>query len=168
MSTKRLALRRLATAVGVIAVMALGFGSIQAASAWTAASAPLTVAPVSVATLQANLADEHARSLALTQQLHELDARSQDLEMALTQANERIATDTTHATDLEKQLAAAAKKLDKLETSIAKAKKALAAQVAAAARASQPSLTSSSTTSSAGSSHDEEEEEHEDEEEEGD
>ena len=110
MSTNRLALRRLATAAGVVAVMALGFGSIQAASAWTAASAPLTVAPVSVQEVQADLADERARSQALTEQLHELDARSQDLETALTEANDRIATDTTHATDLEKQLAAAAAK----------------------------------------------------------
>src|SRR6187401_3464738 len=101
MSTNRLALRRLATAAGVVAVMALGFGSIQAASAWTAASAPLTVAPVSVQEVQADLADERARSQALTEQLHELDARSQDLETALTQANDRIATDTSHATDLE-------------------------------------------------------------------
>ena len=163
MSTRRLALQRLATVVGVVAVLALGFGSIQAASAWTAASAPLAVAPVSIATLQAKLVDEHARSQALTQQLRELDARSQDLETALTQANDRITTDTAHATDLEKQLAAAAKKLDKLETSIAKAKKALAAQVAAA-RSVQTSLTSTSTTSSAGTSSDhEEEDEHEDE-----
>ena len=47
MSTKHLVLRRLVTVVGVVAVLALGFGSIRAASAWTAASAPLTVAPVS-------------------------------------------------------------------------------------------------------------------------
>src|SRR4029079_7563797 len=122
------ALRRTATVVGVVAVMALGFGSIRAASAWTAASAPLSVAPVSVANLQADLADEHARSEALTQQLHELDARSLELETALTQANDRITSDTTHATDLEEQLADASAKLVKLESAIAKAKKRLAAQ----------------------------------------
>ena len=147
MSTKRLALRRLATAIGVVAVMALGFGSIKAASAWTAASAPLSVAPVSVTTLQASLANEHARSQALTQQLHELDARSQDLETALTQANDRIASDTAHATDLEKQLAAAAKKLDTLETAIAKAKKQLASLGAAAARVTRTSSVSTSSGS---------------------
>ena len=144
MSTKRLALRRLATALAVVAVIALGFGSIEAASAWTAASAPLTIAPVSVTTLQANLADEHARSQALTDQLHELDARSHDLESALAQANDRIAGDATHASDLEKQLAAASRKLNKLETAIATAKKQLAVQATAANRVT---LTSTASTS---------------------
>lgn len=158
MSTKRLALRRLATAVGVVAVMGLGLGSIKAASVWTAASAPLSVAPVSVTTLQASLADEHARSQALTQHLHELDARSQDLETALTRANDRIAGDTTHAADLEKQLAAAAKKLDKLETAIANAKKQLAAQAATAGRVTRTSSVSSSSDRSR--QEDEDEDEH--------
>jgi chromosome segregation ATPase len=131
MSTRHLIIRRLFTIVGVVAVLALGFGSIRAASAWTAASAPLTVAPVSVATLQTKLADEHARSEALIQHLRDLDARSVDLETALAQAQERIDGDAGHASDLEDQLAAANKKLTKLETAIAKAKKALAAQAAA-------------------------------------
>ena len=163
MSTKHLALRRLATAVGVVAVLALGYGSIRAASAWTAASAPLTVAPVSVRTLQANLADEQARSEALTQQLQALDARSQDLETALSQAQERIDSDATHAGDLEQQLAEAKAKLAKMEASIAKAKKALAAQVAAAKRAAAAQAAAASrasTTSSGHSGEDEHEHEH--------
>ena len=132
MSIQRPVLRRAVTAIGVIAVLALGYGSIRAASAWTAAEAPLTVAPVSVETLQANLADEQARSQVLTARLRELDARARELDVALRQANQRISGDAAHATDLEGQLADAAKKLRKLETAIAKAKKQLASQVAAA------------------------------------
>jgi hypothetical protein len=132
MSTRHLLIRRFLTTVGVIAVVVLGYGSIRAASAWTAASAPMTVAPVTVATLQANLADEHARSQALIQQLHDLDARSRDLETALSLAQERVDSDASHATDLEAQLAAANKQLAKLETAIAKARKDLAARTAAA------------------------------------
>jgi len=164
MSTNRLVLRRITTVIGVVAVMALGFGSIRAASAWTAASAPLSVAPVSVANLQADLADEHARSQALTEQLHELDARSLELESALSQANDRIASDTTHATELEQRLADASAKLGKLETAIAKAKKRLAAQAAAATAAAHVTRTSSGSTASS-SHHDDE---HEDEDDDGD
>lgn len=153
MSTKRLALRRLATAVGVMAVLALGFGSIRAASAWTAASAPLTVAPVSVKILQGNLADEQARSEALTQQLQELDAQSKDLETALTEARDRIDSDASHAGDLEKQLAEAKAKLAKMDAAIAKAKKSLAGQAAAKPAASR------ATTTGGGSHHEDDEHE---------
>jgi DNA repair exonuclease SbcCD ATPase subunit len=159
MSTKRLALRRFTTMVGVIAVLALGFGSIKAASAWTAAAAPLKVSPVSVATLQANLTTEKARSEALSEQLLALDARSRDLEAALTAAKDRIDADAGHAGDLEDQLAAAAKKLSKLEAAIAKAKRALAAQAARAAVA-RPATTTTAGRSSGGE-HDEDDE-HED------
>ena len=62
MNITSMRLRRLITAVGVIAALVLGFGSIKAAAAWTAASAPLTVAPVPVAAIQDRLADEQARS----------------------------------------------------------------------------------------------------------
>ena len=159
MSTKRLALRRTTTVVGVIAVMALGFGSIRAASAWTTASAPLKVSPASVATLQANLTTEKERSESLTKQLQALDARSRDLEAALSAARERIDADAGHAGDLEDQLAAAAKKLSKLEAAIAKAKRALAAQAARAA--ARPATTTTSGRSSGGE-RDEDDDEHED------
>ena len=39
-----LRVRRLVTVIGVIAALVVGYGSIRAAAAWTAASAPLTVA----------------------------------------------------------------------------------------------------------------------------
>lgn len=148
MSTNHLVLRRLATIIGVVAVMALGYGSIKAASAWTAASAPLTVAPVSVSVLKSSLADEQARSQALAAQLQDLDAGSRDLETALAQAKDRVATDSGQAGKLEDQLDAASKKLAKLEAAIAKAKKALAAQVAAAGRQTRTASAGSSTSRS--------------------
>ena len=73
MTITSLPLRRLLTTIGVIAALLLGFGSIRAAAAWTAASAPLTVAPVSVSALQDQLATEQARSDALRE--HELSPR---------------------------------------------------------------------------------------------
>jgi peptidoglycan hydrolase CwlO-like protein len=157
MSKHRLFIRRLITAGGVIAVLAIGVGSIRAAAAWTAASAPLTVAPVSIATLETRLADEQARSEVLTLQLLDMNARAQDLEVALEEAHGRIESDTEHATDLEAQLAAAKKQLAATEKAIAKARRTLAAQ-AGQAVAPKPATTS-------GSSHDDD---HDDEDEEDD
>jgi hypothetical protein len=161
MSTQRLAVRRLATALGVVAVLAIGFGSIKAAAAWTADSAPLTVTPVSVATLQARLNDEHVRSEAVTQQLLELETRALELEAALLQANARVGADATHATDLEAQLTDASGKLERLEVAIAKAKDQLAAQIAAARGVRTAG--SGSTTSAATDDHDDEDHEEHDE-----
>jgi chromosome segregation ATPase len=123
-----LLVRRFVTVVGVVAVLALGVGSIRAAAAWTAASAPLTVAPVSVESLEASLADERARSAALVAQLSALDDRSRVLASALESANARIEGDASHADDLSKELAAATRKLEKLEAAISKARAALARQ----------------------------------------
>ena len=164
MTPTRLRIRRLLTVVGVIAVLALGFGSIRAASAWTAASAPLPVAPVSVATLRATLDQEQARSEALASQLRELDARSRDLETALTQAHERIDADVSKAGETEDQLAVASSKLADLERAIAKAKKALAAQAAAAARQARTTSVSQSSSRDDDDDHDDDEEDEEDEE----
>ncbi len=119
-------IRRLVTVVGVIAALLLGYGSIRAAAAWTAASAPLTVAPVSVTTLQDRLAVEQARSVDLRLQLQTLNTQSTELTAALEAAQAQITTDTDNATQLAKDLKAAKTKLAKLEASIAKAR--LAAQ----------------------------------------
>lgn len=132
MTPRTLLIRRLVTAAGVTAIVALGFGSIQAAAAWTAASAPLTVSPVTAASLEDDLTFERARSAALVTQLQDLDERSADLEAALAEAQAQIDADTGHASALEDQLAAATTKLTKLDKAIASARKALAAQAAAA------------------------------------
>jgi chromosome segregation ATPase len=161
----RLLARRIATAAGVIAVLAIGLGSIRAASAWTAASAPLTVAPVTISSLEADLAQERARSDALRTQLLELDTRSRELETALVQARERIGSDTVHAGELEDQLKDATGKLEKLEKAIAKAKRDLAARVAAAKAASAAQASTSNSTHHDDDDDDEHEDEDDDEDE---
>jgi DNA repair exonuclease SbcCD ATPase subunit len=130
--TIALPVRRALTVVGVVAALALGLGSIEAAAAWAAASAPLTVAPVTVSSLQARLATEQTRSQALLDRLEALDGRSRDLSAALTTANDRIVADQQSTDALEQQLATAKGKLAKLEHAIAKAKRDLARRQAAA------------------------------------
>jgi septal ring factor EnvC (AmiA/AmiB activator) len=117
-------IRRLATVVAVIAALVVGYGSIRAAAAWTAASAPLSVAPVPVSALQDRLAVEQARSEDLRAQLETLTAQSTEMTTALEAAQSQIVTDTDHANALAKELKDAKKKLTKLEASIAKAKRA--------------------------------------------
>jgi chromosome segregation ATPase len=124
MSIQAPRLRRLATVVAVIAALVVGYGSIRAAAAWTAASAPLSVAPVPVSELQDRLAVEQARSADLRAQLETLTERSTEMAVALEAAQSQIAGDTDHANALAKELKDAKKKLAKLEASIAKAKRA--------------------------------------------
>jgi DNA repair exonuclease SbcCD ATPase subunit len=162
---RSLLVRRLFTTVGVIAALVVGFGSIRAAAAWTAASAPLSVAPVTVSAIETKLADEQARSAALQAQLVALGVRSHELTQALETAKQRIDADTGHAKDLAKQLKTAKKQLAKLEKSIK------AARAAAARAAVTRTVSTGSSKSSAGSKHhddDEDEDEDDDDEHEGD
>jgi peptidoglycan hydrolase CwlO-like protein len=134
-------LRRLLTTVGVIAALVIGFGSIRAASMWTAASAPLTVAPSSVSTLQSQLADEQNRSAALQQQLDALESQSTDLASALQAAHARIDVDASHAKNLATQLKTAKQRLAKLEATI------MAANQASQARAARVTVVQTAVTS---------------------
>jgi chromosome segregation ATPase len=124
MSIQAPRVRRLATVVAVIAALVVGYGSIRAAAAWTAASAPLSVAPVPVSALQDRLAVEQARSEDLRAQLETLTSQSTEMTAALEAAQSQIVTDTDHANALAQELKDAKKKLAKLEASIAKAKRA--------------------------------------------
>jgi septal ring factor EnvC (AmiA/AmiB activator) len=117
--TRSQSVRRLATVVGVIAALVLGLGSIRAAAAWTAAAAPLSVAPDSVSGLQAQLAGERDRSTALQQQLDALESQSTDLATALEAARAQIGADTGHARELAAQLTAAKQRLARLQATIA-------------------------------------------------
>ena len=158
--TRSLRLRRLATVVGVILVMAVGVTSIQAAATWTAASAPLTVAPVSMETLKARLADEEARSAALQAQLDELDQHSRGLVDALAQAQTRVTANSGDAETIRAQMAASTKRLARLDAAIATAEKTLAATIAkakreaAAAAAAANRAATGGGSSSAGGEHD--------------
>ena len=138
--------RRITTIVGVAIILALVVGTIRLAAAWTAAAAPLTVAPVSAAELQVRLADERARSAALASQLTELDARSRDLTAALEQAEGRIATDATNAEELDGQLAAAKARLAKLEAMLASTRQAVRATTTSAAISAPAARTSGDST----------------------
>lgn len=129
---RSLYVRRLLTVAAVIAALILGFGSIRAAAMWTAASAPLTVAPVSVSTLQSRLTDEQTRSAALQQQLDALESQSTDLASALQAAHARIDADASHAKDLATQLKTAKQRLAKLEATITLASQAPRARVPSA------------------------------------
>jgi len=138
--TRSQSARRFATVAGVIAALVLGFGSIRAAAAWTAASAPLSVTPDSVTTLQSRLADEQGRSEALQQQLDTLAGQSTDLATALDAARARIGADAGHAEDLAAQLKAARQRLAKLQATIAAANR-VSRTSAAAVTVSQPATT---------------------------
>ena len=134
--------RRLLTVAGVALAIAVGFGTIRVAAAWTAASAPLVVSPTSAAVLQGRLADEQARSAALTDQLAALTAQASELATALEGAQARIVSDTQHATSLAAQLKAAKRRLATLESAIAQARRSLAtskASTATSSLASRPS-----------------------------
>ena len=152
-----LRVRRLFTVIGVIAALAVGFGSIRAAAAWTAASAPLTVAPVPVAELQDRLAVEQARSSDLTFQLRALGTQSTELSAALQAAEAQIVADSDHAKALAKELKAAKKKLATLQASIAKAKVASQRRVVVVTKVK-------TTTVAASSKHGDDEDEHGDDE----
>jgi peptidoglycan hydrolase CwlO-like protein len=128
--TRSQSVRRLATVAGVVAALVLGFGSIRAAAAWTAAAAPLTVTPESVASLQSQLADEQNRSAALRQQLDALASQSTELSGALKAARDRIGADASHAKELAAQLKTAKQRLAKLQATIAAANRAAQARPA--------------------------------------
>lgn len=123
--TAALAARRVTVLGGLAIVFLLVVAAIRLAAAWTAAAAPLTVAPVSATQLTADLADERARGDALVSQLDALDARSQDLAVALGQARDRIAADAAHAADLKDRLATTKARLAKLEAQLARARQAV-------------------------------------------
>ena len=118
MTTRSVLIRRSLTIVAVAASLLLGFGAIRASAAWTAAAAPLPVAPVSVDALKARVVDETARSADLLDRLTALTAHADELTAALTAAQARIAEDAKVSATLAKDLAAAKKKLAALQKSI--------------------------------------------------
>lgn len=111
-------LRRPAVLLGVVLALFAGAATIRAAAVWTAASSPLVSKPPSVESLEAALAAEQARSLALQAQLDSLAGGSADLTAALQAARDRIAEDASQARTLQKSLEAARTKLTTLERSI--------------------------------------------------
>ena len=93
MNVANTSIRRILTVIGVAAALLVGFGAIRASAAWTATTAPLTVAPVSAETLQARLTDESARSADLVDRLAALTTHAEELSAALAAAQDRIGSD---------------------------------------------------------------------------
>jgi septal ring factor EnvC (AmiA/AmiB activator) len=127
--------RRITVVLGIAIVLVLVVGAIRLAAAWAADAAPLTIAPASATQLAADLAAERARADAVTRQLEELDARSQDLAAALGQARDRVAADAGNAAKLKDRLATAKSRLATLEAQLARARVALGSTARAPASA---------------------------------
>jgi septal ring factor EnvC (AmiA/AmiB activator) len=128
-------IRRALVIFGVVACLVAGAATIRAAATWTAAEAPLLAPPVSIATLEAELAHERERSAALDRNLAALTARAADLETALAAADERLTADQAEAKALRDRLAAATKRLARLNRELAAVRRSAAAAQAAANRA---------------------------------
>ena len=145
-------LRRLFVVTGVVASLLIGALSIDAAAAWTRAAAPPAAPVVTVASLQAQLDAERARSAQLSELLQSLDAHSQELTTGLAAAEARIGADLKVAQSMSVQLVAAKKQLATLRTQMAAAKAALARAAAAASTTTAAAATTGSkaTTGSSG------------------
>ena len=141
--------RRITVVLGIAIVLVLVAGAIRLAAAWAADAAPLTIAPASATQLAADLGAERARADAVTRQLEELDARSQDLAAALGQARDRVAADAANAAKLKDRLATAKSRLATLEAQLARARVALGSTALARS-------TSAAATRSSGGEHESE------------
>lgn len=137
MSTLPATIRRVAVVAGVAASLVVGVATIRAASAWTAASAPLDAMPVSAASLQSRVETEQARSASLEAQLKALTDRAVQLTSALETARAQASADGRHAADLQARLDASQARLLQLDQQVAQAQAALQAQIAAARAAAR-------------------------------
>lgn len=124
-------LRRPFVVLGVVLSILVGAATIRAAAAWTAENSPLVERAPSVQGLEAALAVERARSVALRTQLDELTTGSADLSAALDVARDRIEADAAQAAELQASLETARTKLAVLEASIREARVSSAATAAA-------------------------------------
>ena len=125
MNVSNVPIRRTLTVAGALAALVLGFAAIQAAAAWTADAAPLTVAPVSASSIEGRLAEEQARSAELQAELSAVRDDTATLASALEAARARIDAGATHAAELERDLATAKRKLATLQKSIKQAARAV-------------------------------------------
>jgi septal ring factor EnvC (AmiA/AmiB activator) len=140
----KIVLRRLFVVAGVVASLLVGALSIEAAATWTRAAAPPAAPAVTIASLQAQLDADRARSAQLSDLLSSLGSHSQDLASGLAAAEARIAADLAAARSMNAQLVAARNQLASL-----KAK--MTAAAAAAARGSNAATGSASSATGTGS-----------------
>ena len=119
--------RRITISLVLIGAL-LGAGLVvRVASSWAAVNAPLSVAPVSIESLESLLAQERSRSAALESQLQDLQSSSTSLEVALEAAQTRLGADQAAAGDLRNDLAKAKAKLVTAEAALREAAAARAA-----------------------------------------
>src|SRR5512147_338989 len=85
--------RRLLVTIGVAGSLLVAGATIRAASLWAATQAQLTVAPVSVESVQKALEQERSRSADLQAQLSALESSTAQLNAALAEAQARAGTD---------------------------------------------------------------------------
>jgi peptidoglycan hydrolase CwlO-like protein len=119
--------RRLLVIVGVVASFTLAVATVRAAAGWSAANAPLAIAPTSGESVAARIADAEARSADLEAELDTLRANGSGLAAALDAAGSQIAADADAAKALRARLATAQRRLATLEASIASARARVAA-----------------------------------------
>jgi chromosome segregation ATPase len=134
-------LRRLLVTLAIAGALIIAGVTVRAASSWAATRAPLSVAPVSLDSVQLALEQERARSAALEAQLRELESSAGDLTAALQAARDRVGADEATAEDLRTSLTAAQDRLAKLEAALkaAAAKQATSTTTSTRATTSTPS-----------------------------
>jgi septal ring factor EnvC (AmiA/AmiB activator) len=152
--TNQPTIRRSIVAIGLLVTVLAAVATMRGAAMWAATSASLDAPPVAVADLQRALADEQARSAALTDELDQLQAAAAGMHDALSAAEGQMTTDQATADELRTSLEAAQLRLANVEKALAAAK----ARLAAASK----SGTTSAGGSSGGGYEDEHEHEHDD------
>ena len=159
-SLARLARRGLVLA-GTLAVIGVAAGTVQVASEWRAAEAPLDTAPVSMSTIEADYAIEEERAADIAAQMDGVAGQVSSLQAALIAAGGSVDTDAQAAVDLQAQLDVAKTKLTVMQKQLKAAQRRLEALNRAAER--QAALNRSASSASSGSSGSREDEDHEDE-----
>lgn len=160
-SLARLARRGLVLA-GTLAVVGVAAGTVQLASEWRAAEAPLDTAPVSMSTIEEDYAIEEERAADIAAQMDGVAGQVSSLQAALIAAGGSVDTDAQAAVDLQERLDAATAKLTGMQKQLKAAQRRLEALNRAAER--QAALNrSASNASSPSSASREREDEHEDE-----
>jgi len=127
-------LRRMTISLVLIGALLLAGLMVRVAASWAAVNAPLSVAPVSIESLESALAQERDRSAVLEGQLQDLQGSSASLSMALKAAQARLGADQATANDLRDDLERAQGKLAKVQAALREA--------AAAQAAASPAVTS--------------------------
>lgn len=151
-TVKRL-VRRAAVLAATAAVIAVGVVSVQLATQWRAEAAPLDVAPVSMQTINDQVAAEADRSAQLSDQIDEVAASLTNLKTALLAADGSIGSDQQTAEVLRTDIATAGVKLETLKSQLKAAQTRLTALNKAAARQAainRAAKVSTTTTAPAG------------------